>query len=212
MVSSKEGPARIYKTYSAEPSKLKFEPLDVATLIAIGRIIRGTAEIEDCVSWFICTLTKLNEGPVKLMMGKSTISSRIALAKELARTTSDEATTAYESAITEALTDVVSVRNVLAHGRYLGVTGSGLWAFRWEAAIKGQENGSFRAIVHCYNTEALDTWANFIESEIPRIEKVLRIEALRQGPREQDLRPLPAAQSKGPKAKERQHQRGSSQT
>ena len=45
-------------------------PIDEATLLAIARIVRACAELEDMVTMFVCKVTGLSKWMVVVLLGK----------------------------------------------------------------------------------------------------------------------------------------------
>lgn len=201
-MSSNDPSAIFHKTYAATPSDLTSAPLDDTMLLAIARLVRAVAELEHCATCFIANLAPLSEAQTNIILGKTTISARINIAKQLATLRKDQALSRHNAVFSREVEALISCRNILAHGAYLGRDKDGGYAFLSDQS-QFSEYG-FGQTVNSYTAETVRGYADLLEASLPEIERLLHIEPLRGKRPPQGLRPHPKAQpSRPPSAKQK---------
>lgn len=180
-------------TYSSTGSKVEPAQLDDAALLAIGRLIRACAEIEDCVNLFICNLAEINESKLVVLLGKTAISKKIEIAEYLAKMNTAEAQELAKWAFQPNLFATLQCRNNVAHGKLLGRNQDGAWSFI-TSNTEAPDGPSAIQLAVSYTTEYLQQIAEATEEAIPILEERLKLKELRAGRYERDLLPHRKAQ------------------
>lgn len=166
-------------TYSDKHTKVQPAKLDDRALLAIGRIVRACADIEDCVNLFICNLAEINESRMVAMLGRTPISKRVEIAEYLAKMNTQQAQELAEWAFNDDFWNTLRCRNVVAHGHLLGMNEEGLWSFI-TAQTELPEGPSARQLAVSYSTPYLEAVADAAEKAIPLLEDRLKLKDQRQ--------------------------------
>ena len=196
--------------YSSKQTAVHPASLDDEALLAIGRIVRATAEIEDLVNLFICNLAGISESKMVVMLGKTAISKRIEIAEYLAKIASTEATELASWAFDAGFRDLMTCRNVVSHGVLLGKDEDGMWAFL-TSNMRPPEGQSAIQLVASYSTDTLQRYAGAAEAAIPPITTRLELEAHREARHERPLSPHRKSQPRSGKGAKPQRPSQSSQ-
>ena len=156
-------------------------------LIAIGRIIRSCAEIEDIINLHLCRLIGISEAHSLMILGKSSISARLELAKKFSKTRGGR----YVAIISEcfgdpAFKDLIRCRNMLAHGVLLGRTQEDEIAFQIQEPI-GINEVELTVRVQSVSSSDLIALASMAERAIPKLEDRLKLTERREAKRRQPL-------------------------
>ncbi len=190
------------KTYGDKEEPLSPTSLDDRTLTAIGRLIRACAEIEDMIDLFIASVAELNEQKTTILLGRTAVSRRIEIAMELCKLRTDKALAVHQSVFGASFDDLLEIRNTVAHGKLLGITGDGMLAFLTTYPGPTTPNSSIR-IVKSYLPEAIEQWAMAAERDLPMLAKQLQIETLLEERLQRPLLPHSKAQRRGPSKPQR---------
>jgi hypothetical protein len=193
------------RIYSSEPSKLKRAKLTQPVLLAIGRLVRAMAEIEDMVDLFICNLADLSETKTTILLGRTAVTRRLEIAEALAATRNDAALAIYKAAFTDYYFDLVDCRNAVAHGTLLGKNQRGELCFLTSNQSK-PHGETARRLVLSYRPEHIIAHAKAAEEELPQFEQLLQVEALRAERLQRPLAPHPKGQKQGRAEQKRQPQ------
>jgi hypothetical protein len=170
----------VEKTYSTTPSDVKEAALDDETLCAIGRLIRGFAEIEDLITLYICRLGGLSESQCAILLGRTAISRRLEIARDLAIMAGTAVATTHESIFDSNFFSLLNCRNTFAHGTFLGTTDDGDLAFLTVKSDDIRSNdGKYLRIVESYNSQNIIFYAKTVEESISKIEQVLVLKETR---------------------------------
>lgn len=180
-------------TYSSTGSKVEPAQLDDAALLAIGRLIRACAEIEDCVNLFICNLAEINESKLLVLLGRTPISKKASIAEYLAKMNTKEAQELAEWAFNPNFFNTFKCRNAVAHGKLLGRNDEGAWSFV-TSDTEAPDGPSAIQLALSVTTEYLEQVAEAAEKAIPLLEDRLKLKVLREGRYTRDLRPHRKAQ------------------
>lgn len=121
----------INHNYAEENTNIEVANLPIEAMICIGRIIRAVAEIEDIVTLYLSALAKLSEGHAVILFGKEGYAKKVDFARKFATAHGREKLEEFKLNLeNDAIRNVIEMRNVLAHGSYLGRAGDGRWAFQ----------------------------------------------------------------------------------
>lgn len=175
-------------TYSDKFTNVRAAKLGDRTLIAIGRLIRACAEIEDLVNLFICNLAEINESRMVVMLGKTPISKRVEIAEYLAKLKSPNTAELADWAFNEGFWSTFRCRNTVAHGKLLGLSDDGAWSFI-TAQTEVPDGPSASQLAASYSTSYIEAVANSAEATIPLIEERLKLKAQREERYTRPLRP-----------------------
>ncbi len=175
--------------------------LDNRALLAIARLVRACAELEDLVNLFICNLAEISESRMTVLLGKSAISKRVEIAEYLAKMGTTEAQELATWAFNEGFWNTFRCRNDVAHGVLLGKNEDGAWSFL-TAKTEAPEGPSAIQIVSSYTLDFLKAMASAAEAAIPQLEERLKLKELRQARHGWPLAPHRKAQpQRAPSAK-----------
>lgn len=183
------------KTYSSTGSNLHPYQFDDATLLAVGRLIRVCADLEDALTYFIGEVAQTSEGIANLMLGKMAVSQRQRIAATLVDA---KGTVASKELMTKLFGshfgDIFRCRNTAAHGVLLGITDDGQIAF--ELTEPTDEPLIFATVV-TYKPTDFHLAATAGAKMLAILDQRLKLPAWREKRLAQSLRPHHKAQSKG---------------
>jgi hypothetical protein len=188
-------------TYGTDFEELTPAKLDDRALIAIGRLIRACAEVEDIIGLFICNLAEINPSKAHVLIGKSPISRKIEVARYLAKMGTKKAQELASWALNDQLQTILTIRNTVAHGVLMGRTKDDQWSFL-TAKTEDPEGTSAIQVVGSFTTEYLEMVADAAETSIPTLEDHLSVKDARA---ERTARPL-APHRKGHKQASKKQQ------
>lgn len=164
------------KQYSAEPLQPTYEPLTDADHIAIGRIIRAIADLEDCITLFIMQLVGISESEAGLMLGKLGIKARRECAENLAKVNGAGAQEAFAKGLGgSTIIEAIDCRNAVAHGIYRGRSKDGHLVFLTDKKI-GIEGASVQRISEGYHPTFVNELATNVTQALPEIRRILQIQ------------------------------------
>lgn len=184
------------RIYPKEAPPLRPGKIDDATLHAIGRLIRATAEIEDIVDCFIAILAGLSETRALIMLGRTAITRRLEIAETLAKVRTDKAHDVYKEAFPKAFQDLLECRNAVAHGVLIGITDENEFAFL-TTPTSMTEGESAKRIVASYNSATIANFADKAEAMLPWLEERLQVQEQRAERLQRPLKPHPKSQDRG---------------
>jgi hypothetical protein len=186
------------RNYGAKRVWLKNEPLPDDVLLSIAKLIRAWAEIEYIVELYLEDITSLNGSELLLLLGRMPISSKMALAAKLAKLKGKRAYKRYEEAFVPPSTaaDYFSLslkyRNVVAHGRYVGIDGEGKYCFLTKDIIE-YTKGRADTEAHAFLPYTLERMALFSEGLPALLISCLKLESLHEKSTPRLLGPHPKA-------------------
>ena len=180
--------------------------LDEKALLAIARLVRACAELEDIVNLFICNLAEISESRMVVLLGKSAISKRVEIAEYLAKMGTKSAQELAEWAFNEGFWNTFRCRNDVAHGVLLGKNEEDGWSFL-TAKTEPPEGPSAIQIVASYETSFLEIMATTAEEAIPELEDRLKLKDQRTARHGRPLAPHRKAQRRSQRDAKQQPQR-----
>lgn len=168
------------KTYSERDTSISPATLDDDCLLAIGKIIRALAEIDDLITFYFMRLTGMSETQTLVTLGQLNIGAKIAKCETLARLAGEKAHKAHTASFTPSFRDLLYCRNVVAHGALLGMTQDDEYAFLalTEDPQKCREGLSFG--VASYTKKTLLGWASLAPKAVSVLEHNLQLQPLRK--------------------------------
>lgn len=168
------------KTYGNTAQKVKPAKISEQTLAEIGRLIRACAEIEDIIDLHICNLAEISESKAAILLGRTAVTRRLEIAKTLAKTREGDAFERHNHAFSnEEFGDIIDCRNAVAHGKLLGENDDGDLSFLTMNTAMPDGDAAIR-IVASYPPDAIRHFATMAEGAIAPLEKLLKVEALRE--------------------------------
>ena len=191
------------KTYASTPTGLTPGMIDDDVLLAIGRLVRACAELEDMLMLFICNLSGLSEAKTVVMLGRMPVSQRIEIAGRLAALYGQTvALEIHELCFDVNYKELVDCRNDVVHGVFLGYDEGGALAFLAQRA-SGVSEAAVRQQVASYSPAQIKEAADLTEERVRDYPAILKIEKKRAARARRMLFPHPAAkkQSKTKKGK-----------
>jgi hypothetical protein len=175
--------------YSPDGTSLTDVTLDDGILRNIGRIFIGAAELEDVVTLYLCSLAKLSEGHVVMLLGRAALSKKFELARNFAKAHGEKELERFKATLgNEHLQAMLEFRNTLAHGAMLGLTKEGRIAFRTARQID-QNTTSVTMEVNSYLPEEFQHCADSFETVIPWLESELQVNEARAAHKTNELGP-----------------------
>src|SRR5688572_22950125 len=140
-------------TYASEPSKVRPAKLTQAELAYVGRIVRGGAEIEDMINLFLSRLSKLSEGRIAVLLGRTQLTRRLEIARYFAKLDRSIADDLYQTHFgTKDFEQFVECRNALSHGVFMGKSDKGRLLFLTTKTLS-PDNGLIAQVVCGYRRE-----------------------------------------------------------
>lgn len=185
--------------YSRDGTELTPAVLDDATLLAIGRIFRAAAEIEDIVNLYLVRIAGMSEAHLAIMLGRAALSKKIDIARSFAKTHGEKEVERFKATLElHELFAAIEFRNTLAHGAMLGTTDEGRIAFRTAKQI-GLDPTHLTLEVNSYLPAEFQHCADAMDQIVPWLEVQLDVAHTRAMRRAKTLHPHTKAQL--PKAK-----------
>lgn len=181
------------RSYGGEEVHLTPATLSEPVLLAIGRLVRACAEIEDMVDLFIGGLAELNEGKVSILLGRTAITRRIEIAESLAMLRDDDALKIHKKAFNEGYYDTIDCRNAVAHGTLMGADADGRLYFLTALNAK-PENGRGRRTVLSYLPDQIIDFGRFADEQVGHLEELLQVKEPRAARLARPLGPHPKGQ------------------
>jgi hypothetical protein len=158
-------------------------------LLAIGRLIRACAEMEDMLTLFLCDLVQMPEGQFVVLLGRTPVSVKVRLAEQFAEAMSPGAHEAFKLCFgNDDSKSIFRMRNAVAHGLLLGETDEGRIAFR-AAETVGMEGTKVSILVTSFAPEDFASIARQAEDALPKIENILKLQEQRAERRARPLDP-----------------------
>jgi hypothetical protein len=195
------------REYSRIGSTIQPYALPDDVLLAMGRLIRAFAEIEDIITLHLCSVADISEGQAVLLLGRLAMSKKLTMAYTFAAARGGDNKARLDGCFdNDEYKACLKARNVAAHGLLLGLTEEGKIAFRTvETTSASLDAVGLEAI--SFELEAFEIYAGMAENAIPQIEDRLGVQALREERRLRDLGGHPKAQPTRPPSEPRQRQR-----
>lgn len=187
-------------SYPHEIKNVTDEPLSDADLLSIARIVRGVAEMENCIECFIAKVAGVSETQAQMLLGRSQLNNKITAARNLAALRTDKAVDHFLAIDTPEFRASIAVRHAIAHGVYIGKI-DGKPAFRTNQFDFDADKKQLQTNIVSYDSKYLAQLAEFLSFLVPRAEDVLRVRALRGKRLQQDLQPHPKARKPSSKTK-----------
>ena len=180
--------------------RLNSVPLSDEALSCIGLIVRACADLEDALNLWICKLSSADEAVSAVMLGRTNVSTKVALALGLAKLKGDETVTRHKEAFDVNLTNLLECRNAVAHGVYQGQTDAGHWTFMTASTLDYQGGALIKKSV-AYSTKTLQVTAFSGAARVALLDDLLELKSLRDKRQWQEVEEHLERQPKGKKAK-----------
>lgn len=147
-------------------------------LASIGRLIRACAEIEDMTMLHICNLAEISEAKGMIIFERANYSRMRSTAEQLAKLHSKEALLVHKNVFTKNLNRIFHIRNVVAHGAFIGRNEEGSYIFLTAERYETEPDRLAKKAI-AYSGEHLNAVAQAAEKTIPLIEGELKLKQLR---------------------------------
>jgi hypothetical protein len=178
------------KSYGTKPVHLKKAKLTRPLFLAIGKLVRAMAEIEDMVDLHICNLAELSESKAFILLGRTAVTRRIEIAEALAILRTDDAHKVHKRMFDERYSDLVDCRNAVAHGTLIG-KGEGRLYFLSSNPGGKPNDGRAPRQVSSYTPHQIIKNAELAQELVPHYERHLQVEVLRAERLQRPLTPHP---------------------
>lgn len=154
--------------------ELDFKPLPDNFANVIGRILRACAEYEFLIDLFLRRLTNLTWYHYSAVLGQNSISRKRKLGAELAKQRDDGAAQALETASYKGLEQTIQARNVLSHGKYIGMHKEKACFY----TFRPSKSDDYRSgnLGHLYDLPTLQLWADTLEKNLGPIAETLSVD------------------------------------
>lgn len=172
--------------YNNATANLKQERISDDTLLHIGHLIRGCAELEDILTLFICELTGITEGAGTVLMGRAQISTKLQIAEYICKIKGDEYINIFKKCFGPRTKALLSCRNTVAHGVYLGITEKNEYAFLTNNQTAPDE-GIAKYRVSAYLPDSISAHSLNAQRLVTLLEKDLQLKPLRDKRKQQVL-------------------------
>ena len=186
------------KSYVWEGKTLEPCTLDDRTLLAMGRLIRAFAELEDIATLWLGRLSGLDDAMMALFMPRAALSNKVTMAQRIAKNAEDADLLHRRAFASEEWILAAKMRNVAAHGVLIGKQEDGSLAFR-TADSEDLDGGKVAFKIVSIPPDMWEHVALAAENAIPRIERALGVQKRRQENRQQAIGTRQPAQAAKPK-------------
>ncbi|WP_156950399.1 hypothetical protein [Hyphomonas oceanitis] len=163
--------------------------------LAIGKIVRAVAEIDDILTLAISQLITVSESKTAVLLGRMQISRKIAVARMLAKMHDPDVSEIFTKVFEQPFSDIIDLRNALAHGTLLGVTEGGDLYFE-SPEIERTEGEAVVARARGWPISSILGWASQMDAYIQFFETGLQVQELRQGPSRREMQGHPKGRKK----------------
>ena len=153
--------------------ELDLKPLSDDFANVIGRLLRACAEYEFLIDLFLRKLTNLTWYHYSAVLGQNSISRKRKLGIELAKQRDDGAAKALETASYTGLEQTIQARNVLSHGKYIGMHKEKACFYTFRASKSNDYR--FGNLGHLYDLPTLRLWADTLEKNLGPIAETLSV-------------------------------------
>lgn len=182
--------------YMQDGAELKPYVLGPADLRAIGRLVRACAEIDDCLTAYLCHVARINEGQALILLGKMPISGKKRMACTFAESHGPDELARFNSLFgTPEYSEIMKCRNSVAHGILLGRTPDGHIAFRVPDMLPS-EGDTATVQVNAYSASGLASYAHDAAALAESLRSFLNQQGTQERRRERGLRHHPKGQTK----------------
>lgn len=178
------------KSYGSEPVHLKKAELTEPMFLAIGKLVRAMAEIEDMVDLHICNLVGLSESQTMVILGRTAVTRKLEIAERLALLRDDAAIQVHKSVFDDNYNDLVNCRNAVAHGTLMGEANGKLYFLASPSGLKPNEGRAPRD-VFSFTPEQIAHNAEVAQGILPHVEQRLQVGELRAERLQRPLKPHP---------------------
>jgi len=183
--------------YSSVGSDLEPYELTNADLIAIGKLVRATAEIEDLVNGWLSQVSGIPLVAINHLIGKAGLASRVGLAQKFAQARGPNSLLIHNGLFeTDRFRSIFKIRNTVVHGALLGLSETGQMTFLVSDPGEMREDGSVPNIAIGVKQKDILLAAEMAEGQIPIMETALRLRAWRAERRKQVLEPHSKSQGR----------------
>jgi len=158
-----------------DPSQIKEATLDSETLASIGRIILICAELDSLLTEAILKTASLHHVPGLIILGRSEISSKLEKLQKIMEINKPDHFMDIFKRMRENVGGICGIRNVLAHGTFLGELNGDL-LFAATAKIEAGVTSVAEVKNYCYPKTFLVNLANEKGSQIlDQVQKFLEL-------------------------------------
>jgi hypothetical protein len=194
-----------------KPNMVAIKPakLTKAALLAIARIVRISADLEDILDLWMCKLAGTTQAQTQVLLGRSNISTKLAIADGLANLSGGDNLLLHNTVFDDNITRLLSCRNAVAHGVLVGKDPQGRFIFSTNTQL-GYEGDELAKRAVAYGTDLLVSIADTAEMRVKVIDDLLELGPLRSKRKRQHLEELPEGQRRRQSASRRKRRRGPS--
>lgn len=174
-------------TLDAIPFNKRFLPYQLTDdqLLAIGKLLRLCAEIEEIVDVHLCNVAEISEGQMHVLLGQSSAARKVKVAEVRAKSLGKACSDAHKACFNHPeYIKLVRCRNAMAHGQMLGLTETNQIAILI-SEVTASDAETVAVKVRVYGHDDFAAFANVAAQLIPEFDRVLRTKALREKRREQ---------------------------
>lgn len=163
------------------PTTVRVEPksLDDDALLAIGKIVRAAADLEDVIDLWIFKLAKISEAEATVLLGRTNISKKLAVAEGLAKLRTGNETELHGLVFDGNMKRLLSCRNATAHGVLVGKTSDEKWAFLTSTTLAYDSGGVVKRS-DAYSTATLQKIARVGAGRVALMDEILGLQPWRE--------------------------------
>jgi hypothetical protein len=162
------------------PSSIQLYVLCDQELLAVGRVIRAVAKLDEIANLYVERVLKLKDWQSFVIFWKIPTSARLRLAKTIADTLGKSAIATHQDCFgDEGYKAIIKFRNTVAHGMLLGKTDNGHIAFLVQETVSADTDIVF-ATVNAYDPGSFTAFVELAEATIQFLEERLMLRPLRE--------------------------------
>jgi len=145
-------------------------------LLAIGRLIRAFADLEEYLNYFIELLLEISPTDATVVLSRVAISRKLEMARMLSTKQSEEDSRVFKGIFEhDMFKEIYKCRNAVAHGTLLGLHRNGDYAFLTDRS-DSQENTLLR-YVYSISTESITSYATIAQQSFEKLVRANRLES-----------------------------------
>ena len=147
-------------------------------LLAIAKIVRACADLEDVLNLWISKLAGTGQAKAAVLLGRSNISTKIAVAEGLANLSGTKSLRLHKAAFEDNISKLLTCRNAVAHGVCIGRDEEGSYGFMTNTTVS-YEGIDLRRRADAYTVEELQEVARVGAMRVEFMDELLELQPLR---------------------------------
>lgn len=162
---------------------LSDRPLPDDILVQIAKIVRQFSEFEFVLNLHLCQLTNLMPYQLDALIGTTSLSRRISMARKLAALRDEDVFTRLQDDFFKTgFRQVQSIRNHVAHGTYIGTSvekGVNFYYFLTQSTTTDTKD-RIASVVECLGENAIKNAADYCQANFPLFQDAMNLKPFRE--------------------------------